>query len=312
MAFAIPPIKVKSNGYWHYNSTWDMNRLPCGGDTIVIPADKTVTINNDQQLNGTVYLKIYGRLNFVNNNSTLHMAEGSTVVVYTNGQVLGGGSASQKLRIGSVAVFKGNDAPVNGPQMATASSNGFESFNEEVFPVKFVGFTLSRKNSNSILIQWSTSEEMNAHMYEVERSYTGSEWNTIAYVSAIGNSNALNNYTYTDKNISSRVVYYRIRQVDVDERFTYTDIKSVKTENIITSQVKIASVQGKVLLQFPEELKGNLVVRMVSLNGQVMDQQVISNPVGQFVLQSNLHITGNYIVSVSNGQEINIAKQVIL
>ena len=311
LILASPRIKVKNNGYWHSNATWDLNRLPSQEDTIIIPADKVVTINDDQVLSGNVYMQIYGKLIFQNNNSTLKMGAGSTVLVYSNGQILGGGTASQKLRIGNLAVFTGNEPPVNGPQMATAASGGFESFNEVALPVKFVGFTVSRRRSNDVLVQWSTSEEMNAYMYEVERSYNGSEWNTIAYVSAIGNSNALNNYSYTDKNIAVRMAYYRVKQVDIDGRFAYTAIRSVKTENEIANQVNIASIQGKVVLQFPEEIKSQLVVRIISLGGQVAEQQVINNPVGQLIFQSNINIKGNYIVSVSNGKDIHVARQAI-
>ena len=312
VCFSTPCIKVKVNGYWHNNSTWDLNRVPTIGDTIIIPADKMITITDDRHLNGSVYLKVYGKLSFQNNNSTLNLGEGSTVIVYSNGQVLGGGSASQKLRIGNTAVFKGNEPPVDGPQMATASSSGFQPFTETALPVTFAGFTVSRKNSNCALIQWSTSEEINAYMYEVQRSFNGSDWNTIAYVSAAGNSNALNHYSYTDKNITVPVSHYRIRQVDMDGRFTYTDIKCFKTETNVEAKLNIASVEGKILLQFPKEIKGSLVVRMVSLSGQVMEQQILNQPAGQVILQSKSNIKGNFIISVSNGDHINVARQVIL
>jgi hypothetical protein len=269
-----------------------------------------VTIDDDQNLNGFVYLKINGKLTFQNNNSTLNLGSDAIIIIYSSGQILGGGSASQKIRLNGTSIFQGSDAPVNGPQMASATSSGFSAFASSPLPVKFVGFTVTSQNSNT-LIQWSTSEEVNANMYEVERSEDGSSWSTIAYISAMGNSSALNNYSYTDKNISSKVVYYRIKEVDIDGKASFTVIKSIKTNIAYTNtEVKIASIQNKVLLQFPQEIKGNLVVRFVSMNGQLLDQQTINNPVGQIVLNSK--VTGNYVISVTNGQDVNTAKQVIL
>jgi hypothetical protein len=270
-----------------------------------------VTVNNDENLNGTVYIKIFGKLTFQNNNSTLSLGDNSVIWVFDNAQILGGGSASQKLRLDGTSIFQGNDSPVNGPQTASAASNGFSAMVSAPLPVKFVGFTLTRKN-NDVHIQWSTSEEINADIYQVERSADGSEWNTIAYVAAIGNSSAVNNYSFTDKSISAQVVYYRIKEVDLNGKTTYTPIKSTKAEIASASAtgIRIAAIQNKVLLQFAHEIKGNLTVRFVSKNGQVVDQQTINNPVGQVVLNSKL--TGNYIISISNGQEINTAKQVIL
>ncbi|HTM93554.1 MAG TPA: hypothetical protein VL095_14135, partial [Flavisolibacter sp.] len=203
------------------------------------------------------------------------------------------------------------DAAIVGPQMASAVSNGFSvfAFASSPLPVKFVGFTVTRKNADAF-IQWSTSEEMNADMYHVERSLDGTNWNTIAYVAAVGNSSTLNNYSFTDKNVSTKVVYYRIKEVDVDGKAAYTAVKSIKLETASVAEIKIAGISNKVLLQFPQEIKGNIMVRFVSKSGQVVDQQIINNPVGQVVLNSK--VTGNYIITVSNGQDFNTAKQVIL
>jgi hypothetical protein len=310
VSFSSPVITASSNGYWNSTSTWNLTRLPQVGDTIVIPVGVAVTINDDQWLNGAAYIKIFGKLSFQNNNSTLNLGDNSFIWVLENGQISGGGSPSQKLRLNGVAIFQGNDAPINAPQMASITSNGFSAMlTSSPLPVKFVGFNLSHKN-NDVLIQWSTSEEINAHMYQVERSLDGSNWNTITYVTAVGNSSALNHYSFTDKNVSAKIIYYRIKEVDVDGKTIYTAIKSIKSESVSGAEIKIAGNSNKVLLQFPEEIKGNLIVRFVSKSGQVVDQQTINNPVGQVVLNSK--VTGNYIIAVSNGQSINTAKQVIL
>lgn len=309
VSFSAPVITASSNGYWNSTSTWNLKRLPQVGDTIIIPGGKTVTIKDDQDFKGFVYLKIQGVLKFENNNSTLSVDAPSIIVVFLSGEIKGGGSPSQKVRYNNSTIFDGNDAPIMGPQMASASSSGFVAFASSPLPVKFVGFTITSKNNN-VLIQWSTSEEINANMYEVERSENGSNWSTIAYVSALGNSSALNNYSYTDKNIAAKVVYYRIKEVDIDGKTSTTVIKSIKTNTSYTNtDIKIASVQNKVLLQFPNEIKGSLTIRFVTVNGQIVDQQTINNPLGQVVLNSK--VKGNYIISIS-GQDLNTAKQVIL
>lgn len=313
-SFATPVIKSLSNGYWNAASTWNLNRLPQVGDSIVITSGTTVIINDDQSLDGAVYIKVFGKLSFQNNNSTLSIGTNSFIWVLDNGTISGGGSPSQKLRLNGSVIFEGNDATINAPQMASTASNGFTEMVNASFstplPVKFVGFTLTRRN-NDVLIQWSTSEEMNANTYEVERSLDGTNWNTITQIAAAGNSSYVTNYSFTDKNLSLKTIYYRIKEVDVDGKANYTAIKSIKTDtNSSNTEIKIAGIQGKVLLQFASEIKGNLTVRFVSASGQILDQQTISNPVGQVVLNSKL--TGNYIISISNGQAFNTAKQVIL
>jgi hypothetical protein len=311
-SIAAPIIKSVKDGNWSQASTWNLNRLPEAGDTIVIVAGNTITVNNDISLNAPSFLKIYGKLSFQNNNSTLSLSSGSFIWVFPGGMIMGGGSASQKLRLNGTSIFNGNDDPVYGPVMASVSSNGFAAMVNAApitLPVKFLGFTITKSN-NDALIQWSTSQEINANTYEVQRSVNGNDWNTIAHVQATGNSSAVNNYSYTDKAISA-TTYYRIKEVDVDGKVTITATRSIKTGiNTASGNIQITSMQKKVLLDFPQQISGNFVVRFVSSNGQVMDQQSISNPVGQIVLNSKL--TGIYIISISNGQQINISRQVML
>jgi hypothetical protein len=253
---------------------------------------------------------VNGKLTFKENNSTLNLGSTAVVIVYTNGQINGGGSASQKIRLNGQQIFKGNDAPINGPQMASATSDGFTAFANSPLPVKFVGFTLTLKN-NDVLVQWSTSEEINADIYHVERSVDGVNWSVIAYVAALGNTSNLSNYSFTDKNVAAKIAYYRIKEVDVDGKTVFTPVKSIKSDVAFSAnEIKIATVNKKLLLQFAQEVKGQLIVRFVTQNGQIVDQQTINNPVGQVVLNSK--VSGNYIISLSNGQNINTAKQVIL
>jgi hypothetical protein len=309
-SFSTPVIKAINNGYWGTASTWDLNRLPKAGDTIIIGKNKIVTIDDDQDLGGVTVVEIYGKLKFENTNSTLKLGNLGGVWVFTNAIVEGGGSASQKIKIGNSQVFKGNDAEIVGPEVANAATNGFDPFVDvQLLPVKFIAFTTTKDNKN-VVIQWSTAEEMNANMYEVERSSDGLNWKTIAYVAAMGTSQNLSNYSYSDKNITDKIVYYRVKEVDIDGNFTYTAIKSVKTETVIESNIKIAAVRNRVLLKFPEEIKGDVVVRFVSLSGQILEQQTINHAIGQVMLTSKTQ--GNQIVSVSNGSGLNLAKQVIL
>ena len=301
-SFAAPK-KVKSSGFWTSPATWEANLTPVDGDTIEIPSFATLTVNNDLSLNG-VYFNVYGKL-VMAGNYKLRLDDVSKIYVFAGGFVSGASSA-QQIRIGVSTVFKGTDL-IAGPQMADASTgDGFGFFTP--LPVKFIGFSVA-KQTTGILIQWATSEEVNADRYEIERSADGSNWNTIANVLAAGNTTTVSNYSYTDKNNATKTVYYRIKQVDVDQRFIYTSVKVIKTE-ARGFEVKVAAINNKVVLQFPEQVKNAVEVRLISLNGQVVSKQTFNQPMGQVIFNTN--IKGNYIVSVTNAQDIQVAKQVIL
>jgi hypothetical protein len=62
---------------------------------------------------------------------------------------------------------------------------------------------------------------------------------------------------------------------------------------------------------FTKQIKGNVTIRLVSLSGQVISQQTYNEPSGHVVFNQRA-VKGNYIVSISNGQDVNLAKQVVL
>ena len=48
------------------------------------------------------------------------------------------------------------------------------------------------------------------------------------------------------------------------------------------------------------------------MNGQLVNKQTVNNPMGQYILNLDGSLKGNYVVSVSNGKGINIAQKIIL
>lgn len=310
-SFAAPINKSIKTGYWNQATTWSLNRVPQAGDTIFIVAGNTVTINTDEILSAPSFLKIYGKLYFESQNSTLSLVDNSFVWVFSGGMIQGN-SSSQKLRINSTAVYSGGQDPVYGPMMASSASGGFAAMVNSapvVLPVKFVGFTVSLKNNNA-LIQWSMAEDKTAARFDIERSVDGNNWTTIASIAATGNTSSTSLYSYTDNGLTSAAAYYRIKEVDAHGAAMYSTTTQVKSEVVINNEVKIASVSNRLLLNFPTQVSGNVVVRIMSMSGQVIDQQQLSNPAGQVVM--NTRFSGNYIISISNGRNINKATQVIL
>lgn len=305
LSYGAPVITaVINNGDWATSTTWDLNRVPQTGDTVLIPSGKTVILTLNQVISGFVYMKVYGTLKL--NTGILDLGSTSIIMVYTGGKITGNGCSCEQIRIGNVKKYKAGP-DVLGPQYASSSTIGFQPI-ISVLPVKFLGFTLT-KADNAVLVQWTTAEEINAAYFQVERSVDGASWSAIASVTATGNSNTQINYSFTDKNIITPVVYYRIKEVDHDGSFTISVIRSLKTDSN-KNAVQITSSPNQVMLQFNSTLSGKVMVQWINTGGQVMDQQVISHPSGQVILNSKFR--GACIVAVSNGQSFYTARQIIL
>ncbi|HRI85859.1 MAG TPA: T9SS type A sorting domain-containing protein [Ignavibacteria bacterium] len=93
-----------------------------------------------------------------------------------------------------------------------------------VLPVELTSFTANISGSN-ITLNWSTSEEINNSGYEVERFKTGiNAWEKIGFVTGHGNSTVTQNYTYTDRNLTSGIYTYRLKQIDFNGNFEYFNL----------------------------------------------------------------------------------------
>ena len=117
------------------------------------------------------------------------------------------------------------------------SSNGAVPFSEKIItlgstdaanplPVEFVDFTAKYANEK-VALAWATASELNNDYFEVQRSTDGATFEVIGKVKGTGNSNSVINYDYTDHPPLSGLVYYRLRQVDFDGQFEFSDIVSV-------------------------------------------------------------------------------------
>lgn len=304
VSFAQSSISLKvSNGPWSTDTSWNKGRTPSDGDEVVVPANSTVVISKKLVLKN-VHVRVFGTVS-LDGNTTVDLDNQSDIVIYDGGKIEKT-DPNGKIKINGSNIFPGNSSSIAGPVTATAVSAGFANF---ILPVRFVGFSVAQGN-NGNLIQWSTSEEHNSGSFEVERSLDGATWNTVSTVNAAGNSSALTNYSYTDKASAGQVVYYRVKQVDLDGNYVYTAIKCIKGITTGLADVKVASAQNKVVLQFSQPIKGGVSVRLVSLNGTVVSEQKLDHAIGQVVL--NTSVKGHFVVSVSNGQDISVARQVIL
>jgi hypothetical protein len=94
-------------------------------------------------------------------------------------------------------------------------------------PVNWLNFTAVKRENNAAL-SWAV-QESNNDRFEIERSINGVDFSQVATVASKGAGT--NNYELTDANITNlraAKVYYRIKQVDRDGKFSYSNIATIK------------------------------------------------------------------------------------
>jgi len=101
-----------------------------------------------------------------------------------------------------------------------------------VLPVTILSFNAHYVSANNVKVSWSTTDEVNASYFSVERSSNAADFGAIAQVNASESINPVHDYTINDQlyNVNSNIVYYRLRIVDKDGKYTYSKIIPVKLD----------------------------------------------------------------------------------
>jgi hypothetical protein len=97
-----------------------------------------------------------------------------------------------------------------------------------ILPVTLISFNAVMQDSK-VNLSWLTTNEINSHHFEIEKSTDGQTFTAIAVVPAKENSSEELSYSHNDNSLSVArdIIYYRLKMVDIDNKFTYSDIRTV-------------------------------------------------------------------------------------
>tara|TARA_B110000967_G_C18855239_1_gene546846 strand:+ start:778 stop:1566 length:789 start_codon:yes stop_codon:yes gene_type:complete len=124
-------------------------------------------------------------------------------------------------------------------------------------PVDLISFEAEREEDN-IKLNWSTASEENNDYFEIQKSYDGEVFTPIGYVDGAGNSNEVLDYSYTDSETNK--AYYRLKQLDYDGEFEYSDIVVVKGNRREVMSVRYFTLTGVETLKE----RGSLIITKYS------------------------------------------------
>lgn len=180
-------------------------------------------------------------------------------------------------------------------------------------PVTWLSFTAEKVGSNSVLLNWSTANELNNDHFEVERSADGSSFVMITSVKAGTNPNQVQQYSFTDKAALIGNNYYRIKQVDHDGHFTYSDVKLVMIDgksNLFSIRPNPA-VNNAILLAATR--LNNVQVSLVNTNGKMVYSisKTLVNAGDALIIPVNNLAKGVYIVQIKSDEGNKTEKLVV-
>lgn len=96
-------------------------------------------------------------------------------------------------------------------------------------PVELVSFT-SKLIGNDVQLNWKTASETNNMGFEVEK-FSGSTWDRIGFINGNGTTTETKTYSFLDKNETAGTYSYRLKQLDFDGAFEYSNVIEVDVES---------------------------------------------------------------------------------
>lgn len=197
--------------------------------------------------------------------------------------------------------------------------NGFSGFivqtNPVALPVTLIEFK-GRLLNNNALLNWKTENEQNTNKIIIERSIDGRNYTTIGNLTAY-NTTGTHLYNYTDMQVnllSADVIYYRLKLVDIDGRYSYSGIVALSLSNKTITLLYPNPVQYNLNLLIATERTEKLQLTIIDNTGRAIMQKELSISAGSVSTQWDVDklATGMYflrIESESIQQNIRFVKQ---
>ncbi|MBO6515890.1 MAG: T9SS type A sorting domain-containing protein [Bacteroidia bacterium] len=176
-------------------------------------------------------------------------------------------------------------------------------------PVEFISFTAELLDHQTVELNWITASELNNSHFEIERAVGNGEYQTIGWpVRGAGTTTEVQYYQEMDMNVPNGVIYYRIKQVDFDGNFEYSDVRFVIIDPTTKMLVFPNPANGTVHVHF--KAGRNQEIRLTNLAGQEVDRFQLANEGGLSFETSN-YPQGIYFLRVSSGDETVVKRLVI-
>lgn len=193
-----------------------------------------------------------------------------------------------------------------------------ENINNEPLPVELSSFTAKMYDEDKVKLNWKTQTEVNNYGFDIERQAISGEWEKVGFVNGNGNSNSPKEYSYVDNNlIGGSKFLYRLKQVDNDGQFTYTDAVEVEVvpNDYDLSQNYPNPFNPSTTIKFSVPKQTQLKINIYNMLGELIE--TISNgtyEAGYYTVSfnaSNLP-SGMYIYRIESSDFVQVRKMVLI
>lgn len=189
--------------------------------------------------------------------------------------------------------------------------------NPILLPIELISFTAKWNNADQsqVLVQWTTASEINNEYFLVEHSADAINWSVVGKVDGSGNSNTVKYYNNIDFNPYSRYTYYRLKQVDYDGKYTYSEIVALqKSINTFGKDININIYPNPsydiVNVRFSDAIDGKIYLSIYDFAGKLIYSEDFFANENKYVktLNTSNFPVGIYTIKIRNDSFERIQK----
>ncbi|MHC1736579.1 MAG: T9SS type A sorting domain-containing protein [Ignavibacteriaceae bacterium] len=191
-------------------------------------------------------------------------------------------------------------------------------------PIELSSFIASAQGRN-IELKWATATEVNTSLFQIERkeikeNSTESSWKKVGEIKASGNSNSPKEYNFTDKKLNSGKFSYRLKMVDIDGTYEFSD--AVEAEIDLPKEYGISqnypnpfNPTTRIDYQLPNDSK--VILELFSITGEkvatLLEGEITAGYYNYQLSTSSFGLSsGIYLYRIVAGDFVSVKKMVVL
>lgn len=174
-----------------------------------------------------------------------------------------------------------------------------------VLPIKLINFSAKEYNGSSNL-SWATSFELNNKGFNIQHSTDAANFSVIGFVNSKGNSNTTTNYNFKHHNPGLSKNYYRLQQIDIDGKITYSNIEIVDIKN----SKKIVSIYPNPTSEVIN-IRSNEKISLIELL-DVSGRMIQSFSSSQTKIDVRMLTNGMYVLKIEFGPGNKVEEKIIV
>ena len=186
-----------------------------------------------------------------------------------------------------------------------------------IVPVELTSF-LAEVDNNIVTLKWSTSTETNNVGFEILKSSDNQNWNSLVFINGNGTTTFIHNYQFTFRIETSGIFYFKLKQVDYNGEYTYSNTIEVDISSPLSfelSQNYPNPFNSSTIIRYQLPKDNFISLKVYDVLGNEVKTLIEGNKIAGYysiILDANYLSSGIYFYKLTAGAYSSTKKLILL